>query len=80
MGNYVGPNNGEGIRIFFNEAEMGSDTIKDGGPYPTGDGRIVVGRRQTDKDGKYASVQVDELIFFNQSLSTTDIKLLYNGI
>ena len=56
-----------------------SDTTKSGGPYSAGDGRIVVGRCYTDDNGEYASVQVDELIFFNQPLSTVEIQAIYNS-
>ena len=57
---------------------MASDTTKAPSARPPGDGRIVVGRRYTDRDQQYSSVQVDELIFFNKALTTTDIALLYN--
>ena len=75
--NYIGSNDGQGIRIYFDEVEVASDTTKDRRPYSIGDGRIVVGRQYTDRDAMYMSVQVDELIFFNQSLSNTDINALY---
>ena len=78
--NYIGPNNGEGIRIFYDGQEVMNSTVKKGGPYPAGDGRIVVGRTFTDEDRFYASMQIDELIFFNKALSTNDIKLLYNVV
>ena len=32
---------------------------------PTGDGRIVIGRYNTDQDKEYSSVHIDELIYFN---------------
>ena len=78
--NYVGPNDGEGIRIYYNKAEVASETTKSGGSRPTGDGRIVIGRFYPDKDMRYTSMQIDELIFFNKALSTNDIKLLYNSV
>ena len=78
--NYLGPNIGEGIKIFYDGTEVASDTTKDGGSFPAGDGRIVVGRFFTDTDEKYTSMQVDELLLFNQALSATDIALLYNRV
>ena len=45
-----------------------------------GDGRIVVGRRLTNKDQNYASVMVDELMFFNRRLSSVDIAAIYNAV
>ena len=47
--------------------------------FSAGDGRIVVGKRQTDANQDFASVQVDELIFFNQALTDEEIKSIYNS-
>ena len=78
--NYIGPN--AGIKVFFNGAEVGSDThiYTSSSPNQAGEGRIVVGRFYPDKDTRYTSMQIDELIFFNKALSTTDIKLLYYAV
>ena len=40
------------------------------------DGRVVIGRYFTDEDDHYASVQVDELFFFNAALSDFEIMTL----
>ena len=80
MMNYIGPNDGQGIGIYYNGQEVTSSTTKEEGVYPAGDGRTVVGRRYTDQDRGYTSMQIDELIFFNKALRATDIKLLYNAI
>ena len=74
--NYIGPNDGQGITIYINGTEVGSDTSKSAGPYSAGDGRIVVGRLFTDSDKWYSSVQVDELSFFNCHLSPAEISAL----
>ena len=71
--NYIGPNEGEGSRLHLNGAEVGSDTTKAAASPSAGNGRIVVGRLYTNSDEHYANVQVDELIFFNQTLSPSDI-------
>ena len=76
--NCIGPNTGEGISVYYDGREVASDTTKAGGPYSAGDGRIVVGRYYTDRDERYSTVQVDELIFFNQALEHNDIAPLYN--
>ena len=80
VGNYIGPYDGQGTRMFIDGTEVDSDTDKHGGPYPTGDGRIVVGRFHTNIDGWYHSVYVDELFFFNRSLSTEEIVQIYNVV
>ena len=75
--NYIGPKDGEGVRIYYDGEEVASRTTKSSNSYSPGDGKIVVGRFYTNLNGLYASVQVDELIFFNQTLSNDTIGLLY---
>ena len=77
--NYLGPNNGQGIRIYYNGTEVASDTTKTSHGFSAGHGRIVVGRYRTNRNDHYGNAQVDELIFFNQALSQDDITMLYNG-
>ena len=74
--NYIGTNIGQGIKIFYNGFEMVSVETKLAGSHQTGDGRIVVGRRFTDMDQQYASVMVDELLFFNRYLTPEEISVL----
>ena len=56
--------------MFINGTEVGNDPGKTALSRSAGDGRIVGGRGWTNKDENYASVQVDELIFFNRHLSS----------
>ena len=77
--NYIGPNNGEGITLYIDGAEVDSDTTKYGPPYSAGDGRIVVGRRSTDRNERYVSVRLDELIYFNAALTDTQVQSIYNS-
>ena len=52
--NYIGPNEGEGIRLYCNGEEVDSDETKFAGfPFHDGDGKIVVGRRRTESDQYY---------------------------
>ena len=71
--NYIGPNSGEGIRIYMDGSEVGSDTSKRVWSGSTGDGRVVIGRYYTDQDKEYSSVHIDELIYFNNSLTNEEI-------
>ena len=59
---------------------MASDTTNDAVTRSTGDGRIVIGRRITDRHRvqDYSSVMVDELIFFNFYLTPEEISVLGN--
>ena len=76
MLNYVGPNDDEEIRIYHNGNEVASETTLLSLSRSAGDGRIVVGRRYTNRNWDYASVQVDELIFFDQALTQEEINTL----
>ena len=79
--NYIGPNDGEGIKLFLDGTEVASDRnlYKYSEPGSAGDGRIVLGRPFTNKDQNYTSVQVDEITYFNSSLSNGEIQLLARG-
>ena len=77
--NYIGPNNGQGIRIYEDGAEVASDTTKGEGVYPAGDSRIVVGRYYTDRDEYYLSVEVDDPIYFNAALASDEVRSIYNS-
>ena len=72
----------KGITVFYDGKEVASSTMEDArfGIPPAGDGRIVVGRYYTDTDERYSSVQVDELLFFNQALSPADVIALNNSV
>ena len=65
--------------MFIDGEEVASDTTKHGVSYSPGDGRIVVGRYYTNYDLSYPSVQVDELIYFNASLTSDNVQSIYNS-
>ena len=65
-----------GIKIFQNGVEVSVETGLTGREYTPGDGRIVIGRRFTGSDREYISVQVDELLLFNKTLSEEEIRKL----
>ena len=73
--NYIGSENEQATIMYYDSEKVASTTTKYSGTNPPGDSRIVVGRRHADADQNYISAQVDELIFFNKTLSSTDIKL-----
>ena len=79
--NYFGPNEGEGITVYHNGQEIGSDTTRF--PLPDtntpGEGRMALGRDPIgDEDfyGFYGSVEVEDLRFFNQNLTAEAIATL----
>ena len=65
--------------IYIDGEEVASDTTKFAKSISAGDGRIVVGRRYPYQDWNYASVQADELIYFNAALTTDDVSSIYNS-
>ena len=77
MLNYIGPNNGQGIRTHVDDVQAGSDSPFDIVTYSPGSGRVVVGRGFTDFVYSFYGVAImDELLFFNQVLSDQQIHYL----
>ena len=75
--NYIGPSNGQGIMIYYDGVEVANGTARSSyNSFPSGYGRVVVGRYFINKDKEYTSVQVDELIYFNNSLTNEQIEML----
>ena len=63
--------------MYINGEEVETSTIKTRrSSSSAGDGRIVVGRYYTDRDRRYATMQIDELVYFNQTLSEQGINTL----
>ena len=72
--NFIGQNNGVGI--YYGGELKTTDTSKYAAIHNPGDRRIVIGRYYTTYNGYYNSVQMDELLFFNHSLTDIEIDLL----
>ena len=76
--NYLGLN--DTVRIYFDGTELEPELMD---KYPSnntaGDGRVFLGKRYTDGTIYPVMMKIDELIFFNQALSITDIQLIYNS-
>ena len=79
--NYFGPDDGEGIKVYHNREEVGSDTTRF--PLPEtntpGEGRMALGRDPIGDEefyGFYGSVEVEDLRFFNQNLTAEAIETL----
>ena len=70
----------DGIRLFQNGVQTGSSSTTKEGPYPSGEGRVIVGRFLTDVDNNYPNADIDELLFFNQILSNSQISGLVNMV
>ena len=51
---------------------------KKAGRYTRGAGRAVIGRFSTEADRSYTSLEMDDLLLFNQTLTAEEIKSLNN--
>ena len=71
--NYIGPDNGQGIRVYKDGVQTASEVTKTGGTYSAGDSRVVVGRPYVDLNVQHGWVDVDELLFFNQFLNDQQV-------
>ena len=76
MLNFNGTGTEQAIRIYHDGTEAGRDTGLEGDTQKEGNGQIVIGRRFSELDDKYASLAVDELLFFNEALSEEEIVML----
>ena len=74
---YLGPNNGQGLVVYVNGTREGRDKTMYGGANQPGNGELIIGRKYTDWDDKYASVAVDEMTLWNRELSAQEIENLY---
>ena len=66
------------IKIFFNGVEAASEIIGYS-RNSAGYGRIVLGG-PFYRGQDYVGVQIDELIYFNQSLNDQDVQSLYTAL
>ena len=80
MLNYLGPNNGQGIRVYYDGVQTKSDEMKETlvNPYQPGDGRVVLGRELIDSNSRYASADIDDFLLFNEALSDQNIEHMSN--
>ena len=75
--NFIGPNNGQGIRIYVDGVNTASDTIKTPRNRNAADGRVYAGNSALEK---FTSVDLDELLFLNHKLSDQQVALIKNII
>ena len=66
----------EGLKVYNDGVEVGGSHTLHGRSNNCGDGRIAIGQRYTWMTGGFASVGVDELLFFNEALSEDQIIML----
>ena len=75
--NYIGHEDGQGIRIYTDGVQVGTETARSSGSDDAGDGRVAIGRWVlTMSNWQYTSLQLDELMFFNAKLTDSEITIL----
>ena len=75
---YIGPEDGQGIRIYQDGQKVAEDKENtSSGMVVPGNGMLVAGRRLNDDDYWYASFNLDELLFFNSALDAEDVDAIY---
>ena len=80
--NFIGPNEGQGIRIYNNGKLIGNDTTKSNEVNSPSDGQIQLGRIDLHHTGTtstlpfYSAVEVDELLIYNRTVTEPEIILL----
>ena len=77
--NYIGPEHGQGIRIYYNGAKLDGGSYKSppGKPTSAADGSVTVGKFKNyyySVTIDYSSVALDELLFYNMKLTSDQIK------
>ena len=74
--NFIGVEDGEGVRVYYNGEKVGSDPSKSKYAIKKGNGRIAIGRYFTQNSWRDGSVDVDELVLFSQALTSGEIERL----
>ena len=75
--NYFGTNDAEGVAIYHDGVNIGSNRLISY-TNTAGQGVVLLGRYNVRTDNAFASVMVDELLFFNRHLTWQEVQILYN--
>ena len=67
---YHGSAVGQGMTLYHNGMMVRSVTSKDSlVEFQPGEGRMIIGKLEANKDNKYASIEVDDLTMWNRTLT-----------
>ena len=83
MLNFYGVNDGKGIEVFIDGAEISRDATKQSWRLSVGEPRITIGRYLINDPQDQEStviVDADELVFFNQNLSPVQVQVLSGSV
>ena len=78
---YRGPSNGQGITVYHDGVKMGSGIIRIESNQDNPSGIVKIGRQFDEQvGGPNGSVYLDELLFWNQQMSETDIQMAMDNL
>ena len=79
---YHGSAVGQGMTLYHNGMMVRNVTSKDSlVEFQPGEGRMIIGKLEANKDNKYASIEVDDLTMWNRTLTwpaIQDLSELYS--
>ena len=70
-----------GVSIYYNGNFKARDNTKashGGSSWPSGNGKVAIGRTYVGRNQGYASVLIDELMLWNVTLPQQQLQQLYN--
>ena len=68
---------GAGITVYQDGSQIGTDTSKVVSYKPTGNGDVVIGKRNGGQENRYTSASVDEIRLYNRQLTQKEITNMY---
>ena len=74
---YHGPN--QGVTMYINGALESTTSTMYAFGLNAGNGKMVIGRRETNKDSLYASFIIDELTLWSNELTAQEVQDLYQA-
>ena len=74
--NYIGEDKQLGMELYLNGIRQAHDNTSSPPTRTQGNGRIVIGRFLTEEDHSY-TMEIDELLFFNATLTSDQITTIY---
>ena len=78
MINYFGADEQGTVETYLNGIVRARDNTISQGTYTQGNGRIAIGRFWVEEDHSYSSMEIDELLFLNVTLTSDQIESLAN--
>ena len=76
--NFIGPMREQGIEVFRDGALITNPQSYVQFQRSRGEGKLILGRWYVNMDSGYATIDVDEVVFFNRKLMAQEVVSIYN--